>query len=299
MWLFVAFVLNETGVAVKPSEMEATRGFRFSDFVFPRKLRILVSAQHALMLAYRAEIYLWVLAHLLPFIMMSIWTNAAASSSGGHFSMTAIGYARYFLAVFIVRQFSAVWMIYDFEWQVLEGRLSYLLLRPLNAIWHFISAHLGEQIARFPFFVIIVILFFGIYPQALWLPSAQSAVAGIFAIYAAFVVRFALQYCLSMLTFWFERATSLDQLMMIPYLFLSGMVIPLADFSPRAAAIIRLTPFPYFVDFPARIITGQLTLADSAFYQGVGIMAIWFSILAALGAFLWKRGLRQYSGQGA
>jgi ABC-2 type transport system permease protein len=267
-----------------------------------KKMRTLVSVQHAVMLAYRAEIYLWVLAHLLPFIMMSIWTKAAASgggAGGSNFSMTPIEYARYFFAVFVVRQFTAVWFIYDFEWQVMEGRLSYYLLRPMHAIWNFVAAHLGEQVARFPFFVVIAALFFCIYPKALWMPSAGSVVFGVVAIYAAFAVRFAMQSCIGMLTFWYERATSLDQLSMVPYFFLSGMIIPLDDFPPRVAAWVRLTPFPYFVDFPARIITGRLGVTDAGLYAGFGIMALWFGVFFLTARTLWKRGLRQYAGQGA
>src|SRR6476659_4950726 len=104
-----------------------------------RKMMSLISAQHALMLAYRAEIYLWVLAHVLPFIMMSVWMTASASagaSGNGSFSMSPVDYARYFFAVFVVRQFTAAWMIYEFEWHVLEGRLSFLLLRPMNPLWN-------------------------------------------------------------------------------------------------------------------------------------------------------------------
>ena len=197
-----------------------------------KKLRILVSAQHALMLAYRAEIYLWVLAHTLPFIMMSVWMTAAkqAGMSGSSaFSMNEVGYARYFLAVYIVRQFTATWMIYEFEWHVNEGRLSGMLLRPINALWHYVSAHLGEQLARFPFFVVMVGVFFAIYPKALGWPTVSSVVMGVVAIYAAFALRFAMQYCLAMGNFWFERASSIDQLSMLPYMFLSGLIIPLSD----------------------------------------------------------------------
>jgi ABC-2 type transport system permease protein len=259
---------------------------------------VLVSVQHALMLAYRAEIYLWVLAHVLPFIMMSIWTKASASGVGG-FSMTPVEYARYFFAVFVVRQFTAVWFIYDFEWQVIEGRLSYYLLRPIPAIWNWVAAHLGEQLARFPFFAVVAGLFFCIDPHALWRPSVQEVVGGIVAIYSAFAVRFAMQSCIGMLAFWYERAASLDQLSMVPYLFLSGMIIPLDDFPPRVAAWVRLTPFPYFVDFPARIITGRLGLGDVGLYAGFGVMALWFGVFFLTARTLWKRGLRQYAGQGA
>ncbi len=213
--------------------------------------------------------------------------------------MTALEYSRYFLAVFIVRQFTLVWFIYDFEWRVVEGRLSYFLLKPMGTVWNFLAPHAAEQMARFPLVAVIVGLFFCVYPRALWLPSSGGFGAGIVAIYAAFATRFAFQYCIGMMAFWFERASALDQLSMVPYWFLSGMIIPLGDFSPRVAGILRLTPFPYFIDFPARILTGRIGVLDAALYQGFAIEAVWFGIFFVIGRLLWKRGLLQYSGQGA
>lgn len=265
-----------------------------------KKLRILISVQHALMLAYRAEIYLWVLAHVLPFIMMSVWMTASASPQGqGHFAMDPVHYARYFAAVFIVRQFSAIWMIYEFEWHVVEGRLSPMLLRPMNVLWHYVSAHFGEQLARFPFFIVMLALFFVIYPAALWVPTAGGIILGILAIYCAFALRFSMQYCTAMLTFWFERASSIDQLTYLPYMFLSGLIIPLKDMPGHLQSLLYLTPFPYCIDFPARILTNDIAWNDPFILQGLLVMAAWFTAQSLLGAWLWKRGLLQYSGHGA
>jgi ABC-2 type transport system permease protein len=269
-----------------------------------KKLRILVSAQHALMLAYRGEIYLWVLAHVMPFIMMSVWMTAAASP-GSKLQQTPVEFARYFAAVFIIRQFTAVWMIYEFEWHVNEGRLSAMLLRPMNVLWHYVSAHLGEQLARFPFFLVMLAFFFCLYPAAFWIcPGPPSRIIpalllGVVAIYAAFAVRFAMQYCICMALFWVERASSFEQLSWLPYTFLSGFVIPLAVLSPGIRDAIYLSPFPYMIDFPVRILTGALTWHDPFLYQGFAIMAAWFAGFSLLGSLLWKRGLLRYSGQGA
>ena len=263
-----------------------------------KKMRILVSAQHALMLAYRAEIYLWVIAMILPFIMMAIWSKGAASAAGANFAMTSIGYVRYFFAIWVVRQFSVVWMIYDFEYQVNEGKLSPLLLRPMHAIWHFVAAHLGEQLARVPFAAIVGVLFFILYPKAFWIPNPAAIPVAIIVIYSAFALRFAMQFCLATCTFWFDRASALDQLTMIPYFFLSGFTIPLKDMPASVAAFARCTPFPYVVEFPARILTGDLPLSSPELPVGFAIMTAWFIAFFALGNLLWKRGLLQYSGHG-
>lgn len=264
-----------------------------------KKMRVLISAQHALMLAYRAEIYLWVIAMCLPFIMMSIWATGAASNAGGNFAMSSVGYVRYFFAVWVVRQFTVVWMIYDFEYQVNEGKLSPLLLRPMHATWNFVAGHLGEQLARVPFAAVVGALFFVLYPKALWVPSLLSIPVLVFVIYFAFALRFAMQFCLACCTFWFERASALDQLTMIPYFFLSGFVIPIRDMPPAVAFFARCTPFPYVVDFPARLLTGDISLLDPALPTGIAIMTGWLLFFLLLGNMLWKRGLHQYSGQGA
>jgi len=264
-----------------------------------KKMRTLVGAQYALMLAYRAEIYLWVIAMILPFIMMAIWTKGASSSAGGNFAMSSIEYVRYFFAIWVVRQFTIVWMIYDFEFQVNEGKLSPLLLRPMNIVWHFVAGHLGEQLARVPFAAVIGVIFLLLYPKAFWFPNLAAIPVVIFVVYFAFALRFAMQFCLATCTFWFERASALDQLTMIPYFFLSGFVIPLQDMPAPVATFARCTPFPYVVSFPARILTGDLPLNSLELPAGLAVMTAWFLAFLALGSLLWKRGLLQYSGHGA
>ena len=49
-----------------------------------RALRIaaaLLSSQYAYMLEYRAEIALWALSGLLPFIMLALWSQAPAGAA--------------------------------------------------------------------------------------------------------------------------------------------------------------------------------------------------------------------------
>ena len=141
-------------------------------------------------------------------------------------------------------------------------------------------------------------LFYVIYPKALGVPAWWAIPVGVVAIYSAFALRFAMQFCFCTLTFWLERASSIDQLTWLPYLFLSGLAIPLADLPANVRQILYMTPFPYCIDFPARILTGRLAPGDEML-QGFGVMAVWFAGMSMVGGLLWKRGLLQYSGHGA
>ena len=47
-----------------------------------RLARVLLSSQYATMLEYRAEIALWALSGVLPFVMLGLWSELAASDPG-------------------------------------------------------------------------------------------------------------------------------------------------------------------------------------------------------------------------
>jgi ABC-2 type transport system permease protein len=91
--------------------------------------RTMLSVYYAYMVEYRAELLFWVLSGTFPLILMGLWAEAAQS---GQFSLGPTALVRYFLAVFLVRQFTVVWVIWEFEREVVEGKLSPYLLQPLT-----------------------------------------------------------------------------------------------------------------------------------------------------------------------
>ncbi len=257
-----------------------------------RKHRSILSVYYAYMLEYRAEIYLWALANILPFILMGVWVEA---SRRGDFALGPQAFARYFLAAFIVRQYTTVWVVWEFEYHVLHGRLSPLLLQPIDPVWRFVGMHLGEKLARTPFAVAIIALVLVLYPAARWVPGVADVLLALAAIAASFTLRFLLQYTSAMLSFWLERASAVEELWFLPYLFLSGLIAPLEIYPESVRAVAMLTPFPYLLYFPVRLLLGDA--------QGVGLafatMAAWAVAIYLLNRCLWRFGLRHYSAMGA
>ena len=141
------------------------------------KAKTLLITHYAHMLEYRAEIFLWALSNSLPIILLGVWVKASAE---GDFALEPRDFARYFFAVFIVRQLTAIWVIWDFEREVVEGKLSFHLLQPIDPVWHHVARHLAEKMTRIPLIVFFIGLFFILYPQAVWVPSLVEA--GLFLI---------------------------------------------------------------------------------------------------------------------
>lgn len=254
--------------------------------------QVLLITYYAYMLEYRAELFLWALSGSLPFILMGIWIKAAQT---GQFGLTALDFARYFLAAFVVRQINVVWVIWEFEKEVLEGKLSPKLLQPLDPALHHLFAHISERFARLPFIFGLILLFFALYPQSFWLPSLGQFLIFLAVVILAFGLRFLIQYTFALLAFWTERASALEQFWFLIYLFLSGMIAPLEVFPENIRNFVLWTPFPYMIHFPASILIGLPV------NLGQGFLAIfgWSLIFLILNRWLWRQGLKQYSGMGA
>ena len=257
-----------------------------------RKALTFLSAYYAHMLEYRAELFLWALSGTLPIILMGVWIKA---SQTGQFGLKPTDFARYFIAVFVIRQFNVVWVIWEFEKEVVEGRLSSRLLQPIDPVWHHVARHLAERLARLPFTILLVGLFFLLYPQAIWLPNLSSLLLFVVVVALAFTLRFLMQYTFAMFAFWTERASAIEQLSFLLYLFLSGYIAPLEVFPENVKAIAECTPFPYFIHFPAAILIG----IPVDVWRGIGVMLGWTLLFFIVNRWLWRKGLKQYSGMGA
>lgn len=257
-----------------------------------RKAQAFLSVYYAYVLEYRAEIILWMLSGTLPLILMGVWTKA---SQGGQFGLSPTAFVRYFLMVFLVRQFTIVWVVWEFEKEVVQGRLSPRLLQPIDPVWHHIAGHLSERVARLPFGLMLVGLFFLLYPQAIWLPSLSQVLLFVLVLVLAFVLRFLIQYTFALFAFWTERASAIEQFWFLFYLFLSGIIAPLEVFPLQMRQIADWTPFPYLVHFPAAILMGL----PVNIVQGISVMLGWSLLFFILNRWLWRKGLKQYSGMGA
>jgi ABC-2 type transport system permease protein len=260
--------------------------------------RALFMAQYAYMTEYRAELILWALSMSLSFILMGVWHEASARADLG-ISPDAV--VRYFFCIFMARQLTVVWVIWDFEAMVLHGRLSSQLLLPIDPVFKLIAGHIAERVARGPFVVLLVGLFFLIAPQARFVPSVVDVMAFSVLSLGAFLLRFMIQYTVAMACFWLERATAIETLNFLAYMFLSGAIAPLETFPPLVRDIAMLTPFPYMLYLPAKALMGDLDALDggNAIVRGCAVMACWFFAFLVLNRVLWRRGLRRYSSMGA
>jgi ABC-2 type transport system permease protein len=73
------------------------------------------------------------------------------------------------------------------------------------------------------------------------------------------------------------------------------MIAPLEVFPPMVRDIALWTPFPYLVHFPASILMGLPVDIG----RGLLMMLGWIGLFFIWNRWLWRKGLKQYSGMGA
>lgn len=261
-----------------------------------RRATTLLSVYYAYMAEYRAEIFFWAIANALPLVMLGLWVQASERADLG---MTPTELARYFVAAYLVRQMTVVWVIWEFEQYIVEGKLSPLLLQPMNPVWHFVAQHLAERMMRLPFALLLLGVVWLVYPDALWIPTWQNLLLGFVAMNLAFVVRFIIQYAFTMLGFWMERASAVEQFWWLIYLFLSGLLAPLSLFPEPVRQFALFTPFPYLLYFPANLLVRGETGLGVSITQGFVVLTLWGVAGYALYRWLWRAGLKQYAAMGA
>jgi ABC-2 type transport system permease protein len=185
-------------------------------------------------------------------------------------------------------------VVFSFEEDALQGRLSPMLLQPLHPLWRYLTAHLAEQATRLPFVAGLAGLFLLLVPWAAWLPSPGRLLLVVLATALGFAVNFLVQSLIAVLCFWSERASALERLHTLAMLFLSGLMAPLEVFPPAVRQAAQWTPFPWIIHFPARLLAGaELNVAE-----GFTALAAWLALLLPLTLLLWRAGVRRYAAMG-
>ena len=256
------------------------------------KMLTLLKVQYSNMLEYRVEIALWAISGIIPFLMLNIWTNNNLNES---INLSNAMLSRYFLSAFIVRQFSVVWVVFTFEEDALLGKISPYLIQPLNPFFRYLAQHIAEQITRFPFVIIIAFIFFLFNPENIWIPSIGIFLLSCIATFLSFLIQFLIQSIIACLCFWTEKASSIERLLFIPTLFLSGLLAPVISFPEYVKSWVYMTPFPYLIDFPANLFSGNSTNV----ILGFAMQIFWISVLFPIFKRSWSMGTKKYTAMGS
>ena len=247
------------------------------------------------LVAYRAEMVIWILTSTLPLVMLGLWNTVVAGAPIRGFDQPSM--ARYFAATLIVRQLTGAWLIWEMSWEIRTGAMSPKLLRPIHPLW----TSAWNMAAALPFRMLILAPLIGgiiAWRPDLWrTPTEFEFAAFCVSVGLAWCLAFLVQAAFATLAFWFDQAVGIFGIWFGLYGVFSGYVAPLAMFPEKWSGILRWLPFRALLAIPVEIVGGW---ADTTtIWEGLAIQAFWTALFAVLTAILWTRGVRRYGAYGA
>jgi ABC-2 type transport system permease protein len=267
----------------------------------PRALLRLYAQQFkttfATMLAYRASLFIWMISSVLePLIYLVVWSTVSNSSGGSVGGYTTRGFAAYYIAFMLVNQVTYTWIMWEYEYRVRQGSLSFALLKPVHPIHSDISDNLSSKLITLPVLLVVaVVLGLIFHPSAN--PSLWAVLAFIPALLLAFLVRFLLEWTLAMAAFWTTRVTAINQVYFVLMLFLAGQIAPLTLFPRWIQVVADILPFRWMLGFPVELVLGRLSPVQAL--EGLAAQLAWVILSLVLIRAVWRAGVRVYSAVGA
>ena len=251
----------------------------------------------AVQLQYRASLIIWLIGQILePLIYIVVWGTVASASGGRVGSFTTGEFAAYYIVLMLVNHVTFTWIMWEYEYRIRHGSLSFALLRPVHPIHADIADNVSYKlltmVVMIPTTVVLTIAF-----RPTFHPIGWAVVAFVPALALAFVMRFLIEWSLALAAFWTTRITAINQMFFVVMLFLSGQIAPLELMPHPVQVAAAILPFRWVVSFPVELLLGRLTPTEAL--TGLGVQLVWLALGLAILKFVWSAGVRQYSAVGS
>jgi ABC-2 type transport system permease protein len=251
----------------------------------------------ATMFVYRASLLIWMIGQVLePLVYLIVWSIVSTVSGGSVGGYTAADFAAYFILLMLVNQVTYTWIMYEFEYRIREGVLSFALLKPVHPIHSDIADNISSKLITTPFMILVALGLAAIFHPSL-APAPWAIACFFLALLLAFAIRFLLEWTLALSAFWTTRVGAVNQIYFVLMLFLSGQFAPLTLFPLPVQIVSYILPFRWLISYPIDLISGRLTPSQALI--GLGAQVAWLAVSYLLFRIVWRAGVKIYSAVGA
>lgn len=187
---------------------------------------------------------------------------------------------------------------WSYEFQMIReietGSVNAFLSRPATFFEYYLSQLLGYK----TLVTIISLLFPFAAIRILNLPTIFSRIpmALIMTLYYVVLVH-TMSMCVCSFAFFFNRVSSLTVAKNLSLTILSGELFPIDLAPPALKSILLSLPFASAVYVPVGYLTGRIDF--TAYMKGLWNITWGLAVFGVLSAWIWRMGLRKYSGTGA
>lgn len=244
---------------------------------------------------YRFDFFVTYFSAVFPIIIqVSMWTAIyAATKTGMLYGYTYQQMILYTFFVGIVGKFLATGFEYEMNDDIKNGGLNKFIVKPVNYCLYRASCFLGERSSVSVVFLLILLLFSGIFGVAGYFKISLAKVSCFFlSLFLSVLLNFAVYFCIGISGLWISEISRVFPAISIILSVLSGGVFPLDILGQGFERIIFFLPFKYLLQFPVDIITGKSL--GYPIISALAVQSVWVIIIWGTAQILWKRGMKKY-----
>lgn len=242
----------------------------------------------------KGEVFIWMLLGIIPiFVMGSVWLNSYRQVTALNLSQLV----SYYIVAVALGWITEFWFDEYLHDEIRTGEFSRFLIRPLRFPLAFIFQNLGRKLFSIPVFLLpAFIVITRVFHQHLVLPEKMSVLLFAVSVVIAYGIRYALSTLAAAGGFWWEQAGALVHLRWILEVIAGGYMLPISLYPDWLRIIPRALPFQYIYYYPVSIFTGAIGLNEAL--TSIGFGAIWLVVLIGLSEYVWRSGVKHYTGVG-
>lgn len=188
------------------------------------------------------------------------------------------------------------WNDGELQAMIRSGNVAYELVRPVDVynLWYAraIALLTAPMLLRAVPMLAMALLLFGMQLPA----SLEAGAAWALCTLGAALLSASIVTLLNITLLWTLVGDGVRALAGFASWLLSGIVVPLPLFPPKAQVVLEALPFRYIMDVPFRLYVGDIPAGQAAalFLQQL----VWTAVLALIGRWILSRGLRRVVVQG-
>lgn len=245
---------------------------------------------------YKADYILSIFFNMVFFfIFFAVWRYVYSDMPNGTiatFSLTST--ITYYFITSLIYRTDVADSIYIGN-DIWNGFFTNTLLKPWSIIFSEILYSITDTITTLALYLPFFALMFVLAHNFIALPSILYLLYFIITLILAYFINIWINFCLHALTFyWGDQEPNIG---LVNYIiaFFAGGYFPLA-FLPASLAWFKYLPFRFLFDVPANIFLQKLNFIQ--ILSSWGQMIIWIFVFYLIFYFLFKNGLKRYTGTG-
>ncbi len=251
-------------------------------------------------LVYRADFFISTFLRFVPIVTTillwrAIYDGSDRPSIGDMPYETMVSY---YLFSMVTRAFSSMpGLASGIARDVREGDLRKFLLQPIEYTTYMFVLRVAHKLVYYLMAAVPYAVVF--WMCRAYLPARPDwATLGLYAasLVLSFILGFAINCFLGMLSFWFLEVSSFLYLFMVTQYFMSGQMFPLSLLPDGFRQLFTWLPFAYELYYPNLIILQQVSGPQAV--QVLLTQAMWIAVISAAARVTWIFGLRRYTAFG-